>query len=90
MNYINDKAFYMKKQVLGTGYWVLGAGCGCGCSHNLLLHYSLWVNQGQNKIHPWWFFIRKYQQRAVIKKLSFLVVAGLTAMYVFIGKSRHL
>jgi len=32
------------------------------------------------------FFIRKSQQSAVIKRLSFFVVAGLTAMYVFIRK----
>jgi len=35
----------------------------------------------------YYFFIRKSQQRTIIKGLSFFVVAGLTAMYVLYEKA---
>jgi len=44
-------------------------------------HASLWAGRGQNTVCPWQF-IRKSHQHAGIKRLSFFVVAGLTAMYV--------
>jgi len=44
-------------------------------------HASLWTGRAQNTVCPWQF-IRKSHQHAGIKRLSFFVVAVVTAMYV--------